>query len=117
MWIFYLIAGFVIGVLASFAGLGGGFLLVPFLLILGKAHPQAVGTSMLAILLISLSSVIAHGKLHHVDFLVGFLLAIGGAVGAQLGARFVEMVPTQTFQKSFAIILFSLAVYLFFRRP
>ena len=113
MWIIYVILGLLIGVLASFSGLGGGFIMVPLLLIMGKVHTQAVGTSFLAILMISLSALLAHHKLAHVDYIVGFSLAAGGIVGAQIGSRLVPHVTTATFQKIFAFFLLAMAVYLF----
>ena len=53
-----IILGMVIGVLSSGSGLGGGFLVVPFLLQLGKEVKVAVGTSFLFILMVAISSLI-----------------------------------------------------------
>jgi uncharacterized membrane protein YfcA len=44
--------GIVAGIGASFSGLGGGFLVVPLLLVMGYSAQKAVGTSFLAILVI-----------------------------------------------------------------
>jgi hypothetical protein len=107
--------GAVVGVGASFTGLGGGFLMVPLLIFLGLSAQKAVGTSFLGILLISISALIAHNKLAHVDYKLGFLLGIGGIVGAQIGARLVEHVSTAQFKRIFAVILVGLAAYLFFK--
>ena len=51
-----IILGVIIGVLSSGSGLGGGFLVVPFLLHLGKEVRVAVGTSFLFILMVAISS-------------------------------------------------------------
>ena len=107
--------GLVVGVFASFAGLGGGFLMVPLLLFMGYAAEKAVGTSLLAIVVISLSALVAHNKLANVDWRVGLLLGLGGIVGAQIGARLVEHVPTASFRKIFATILVALAAYMFLK--
>lgn len=109
-------SGVVIGVAASFTGLGGGFLMVPILLFLGYSAQKAVGTSFLAILVISISALIAHNKLANVDYRLGMLLGVGGIVGAQLGARLVEQVSTAHFKKIFAVVLVALAAYLFFKK-
>jgi hypothetical protein len=53
--------------------------------------------------------------LANVDYRVGLLLGMGGIIGAQVGARLVENVPTDIFRKIFAVILVGLAVYLFFK--
>ncbi len=108
--------GVLVGVGASFSGLGGGFLMVPILLFAGYTAQKAVGTSFLGILVISISALLAHDKLHNVDYKLGLLLGIGGVVGAQLGARLVETVPTDVFKKIFACILLGLAIYLFFKK-
>lgn len=110
------VSGIVVGVAASFTGLGGGFLMVPFLLYLGFEAQKAVGTSFLGILIISFSALIAHNKLANVDYKMGILLGIGGIIGAQVGARLVEHISTANFKKIFAVILVALAAYLFFKK-
>lgn len=108
--------GVVVGLAAAFTGLGGGFLMVPLLLLLGHSAQKAVGTSFLAILVISLSALVAHNKLANVDYRLGLLLGAGGIVGAQIGARLVEHVSTASFKRLFAVVLVALAVYLFLKR-
>ncbi|HVP58699.1 MAG TPA: TSUP family transporter, partial [bacterium] len=55
--------GILVGIGAAFAGLGGGFLVVPVLIFLGYTAQRAVGTSFLTILVISISALIAHNRL------------------------------------------------------
>ena len=94
------VSGIVVGIGASFTGLGGGFLMIPLLLFLGFSAQKAVGTSFLAILVISISALIAHNRLSNVDYKLGLLLGIGGIIGAQIGARLVDHVSTANFKKS-----------------
>jgi hypothetical protein len=108
--------GLVVGVAASFTGLGGGFLMVPLLLLLGHTAQKAVGTSFLAILVVSLSALIAHNKLANVDYRLGILLGAGGILGAQIGSRLLEHVSTASFKRIFSMVLVALAVYLFLKR-
>lgn len=108
--------GIVVGIGASFSGLGGGFLMVPLLLFMGFSAQKSVGTSFLAILVISFSALLAHNKLANVDYRAGILLGIGGIIGAQIGARLVEYVSTASFKKIFSVILLGLAAYLFFKK-
>jgi len=110
-----LAGGVVVGLGASFTGLGGGFLMVPILLHLGFSAQKAVGTSFLGILIISASALVAHNKLAHVDYKYGLLLGVGGIIGAQLGARYIDQLPTDIFKKLFALILVGLAVYIFIK--
>ena len=108
--------GLVVGIGAAFTGLGGGFLMVPILLFAGYSAHKAVGTSFLAIVVISISALVAHNRLANVDYKVGILLGVGGIVGAQIGARFLEYVPTAHFRKIFSCVLLGLAFYLFFQK-
>lgn len=109
-------SGIVVGIGAAFTGLGGGFLMVPLLLFMGFAAQKAVGTSFLAILIISISAVLAHNKLQNIDYRTAVLLGVGGVVGAQIGARLVEHVSTGQFRRLFAVVLIGLAAYLFFKK-
>jgi uncharacterized protein len=115
MWTFAL-CGIVVGIGASFSGLGGGFLMVPLLLFLGYSAQKSVGTSFLAIIVISISALVAHNRLANVDYKVGILLGIGGIIGAQIGAHLVENISTANFRKVFSLILLGLAAYLFFKK-
>jgi uncharacterized protein len=108
--------GVLVGIGASFSGLGGGFLIVPLLLFMGYTSQKAVGTSFLAILVISISALVVHKKLANVDYVAGVLLGIGGIIGAQLGARLVEHVSTDTFKRIFVVILLGLAFYVLFKK-
>ena len=110
------ILGIGVGIGASFTGLGGGFLIVPLLLFMGYTAQKSVGTSFLAILVISISALIAHNKLANIDYKAGILIGIGGIIGAQIGARLVEGVPLETFKRIFACVLMGLAFYLFFKK-
>ncbi len=112
----FIISGFFIGIAASFTGLGGGFLMVPLLVALGFTAQRAVGTSFLAILIISLSAVAAHAKLINIDYKVAITLGVGGVIGAQIGPYLLEHVSTANFKKIFALILIGLAAYLFFQK-
>ena len=110
----WVLLGAVIGIAAGLTGLGGGFLVVPLLLLLGRHHTVAVGTSFVTILLLGVSALFAHGRLEHVDYKVGVLLGLGGIAGAQWGARLVSQLEPETFSRVFAVILFALAIKMFF---
>ncbi len=65
----FILLGLIVGILASFTGLGGGFLMVPLLLFLGYDAQKSVGTSFMAIVVISISALFAHSKLKNIDYI------------------------------------------------
>ena len=111
-----LVGGVVVGLGAAFTGLGGGFLMVPLLLFWGFTAQKAIGTSFLAIVMISISALFAQQKLGNVDYKMGLLLGIGGLIGAQVGTHLLEQISTDLYKKIFATILFMLGVFLLIKK-
>jgi uncharacterized membrane protein YfcA len=106
------VLGFVVGILSSGTGLGGGFLVVPFLIYLGKPAKMAVATSILFVGIVAISSLWAHSKLGNVDIKTGLILAAGGIIGAQLGPQILQNISDQNFKIGFAVILISTGIWL-----
>jgi len=100
------IEGLLVGVLTGLVGVGGGFLVVPALVLLGKVPMRAaIGTSLVVIALKSAAGFV--GYLGQVDvpwlFMGAFAAtAIAGAVGGSWLARFV---PQHALRRSFAAFL------------
>ena len=115
-YLLLMFSGLLVGIAASFTGLGGGFIMVPLLVALGYTAQKAVGTSFLVILIISLSAVFAHSKFENIDYKIAISLGIGGIIGASIGPYLLEHVSTANFKKIFSVILVCLAVYLFFQK-
>lgn len=93
--IFLLLAlGGVTGVLSGLFGIGGGFLLTPFLIFIGVSPAVAVATSANQIIASSVSGFYAQAKRHHVDFKMGNMLLAGGIVGSTLGVSLFSWLKT-----------------------
>ena len=107
--------GVLIGILSSSSGLGGGFLVVPFLLQLGKEAKVAVGTSFLFILMVAISSLVGHSRVGNVDWKTGMLLALGGILGAQAGPFILDYVSDQNFKRFFSVLLIGTGLWLFYQ--
>ena len=109
----YIVLGLVAGILAGAFGIGGGVLIVPVLIILFK-HPYhtAVGTSLMVIIAISISGAIRHWQLENVSLHIVALVALGGIVGAVLGATLIENVPPFYAKRILAVFLLYSAVRL-----
>ena len=98
--------GWGVGLLAGFFGIGGGFLIVPALLILLEFPIRlAMGTSLLIIALISIGGVVGHLKLASLDFvLTGFVL-LGSVLGLVFGSKVTRAIPTHHLQRGVAILI------------
>lgn len=105
-------AGFVVGLLTGLLGVGGGFLIIPALVIaLGVDISVAVGTSLVIIVANSVAGVLSH--LHQIEIDWRVAAAFAGAATASslfaghLGARS----PTDRLQRWFAYLVFAVAAY------
>ena len=107
------VVGLIVGILSSVTGLGGGFMVVPLLIYLGRDAKLAVGTTFVFILLVAISSLIAHYRLGNVDFKTGLVLALGGILGAQIGPLVLQYVSDQNFKKIFSVLMVITAVWMF----
>jgi len=107
------LAGIVIGILSSGTGLGGGFLVVPLLIFLGREAKLAVGTAFIFILMTAISSILTHYRLGNIDLKTGLILALGGVIGAQIGPQLLQHVSDQNFKRLFSVLLVITAVWLF----
>ena len=107
------LAGFIVGILSSISGLGGGFMIVPLLIFLGREAKLAVGTSFVFILVVAISSIISHYRLGNIDIKTGLTLGLGGIIGAQIGPQILQHVSEQNFKRIFAVLLGITAVWIF----
>jgi len=107
------VVGLIVGILSSVIGLGGGFMVVPLLIYLGRDAKLAVGTTFVFIFLVAISSLIAHYRLGNVDVKTGLVLALGGILGAQIGPQVLQHVSDQNFKKIFSVLMVITAVWMF----
>ena len=107
--------GVLVGILSSGSGLGGGFLVVPLLLQMGKEAKVAVGTSFIFILMVAISSLVGHSRVGNVDWKVGALLALGGILGAQAGPLILNHISDQNFKRFFSVLLVGTGLWLFYQ--
>ena len=106
--------GILVGILSSVSGLGGGFMIVPLLIFFGREAKLAAGTSFVFILVVAISSIIAHYRLGNVDIKTGLMLGLGGVIGAQIGPQILQNVSEQNFKRVFSVLLVITAVWIFF---
>ncbi len=75
----------IVGVLSGLFGVGGGFLMTPFLIFLGIPPAYAVANEANNILATSVSGSTTYYLKNILDYKMGFMIVIGGAIGTTLG--------------------------------
>jgi uncharacterized membrane protein YfcA len=110
------LVGIGVGFLTGFFGVGGGFLIVPALvLVLGLPMHVAVGTSLVAISLNALWGLLGNLRFGTLDWTLTALFAVGGVVGVLTGGKLAGRLPDRTLRAAFAVLVVGLAVYTFGR--
>ena len=75
----------IVGVLSGLFGVGGGFLMTPFLIFLGVPPAYAVANEANNILATSVSGSTTHYLKNTLDYKMGLMIVAGGAIGTLLG--------------------------------
>ena len=83
--VLFLFVSFVIGFLSGLFGVGGGFLMTPFLIFMGIPPVYAVANEANYILASSTSASLTHWFKKTMDLKIGWLIVAGGLVGTLLG--------------------------------
>lgn len=124
-WPCFLLAGFVFGVFSGLLGVGGGVLIVPFLLLLNYPIQRIIGTSAAVIVPLAVVGALAFmvvGSLHQVHILhaTGFIywpafigVALGSVMLTSVGTAASHHVNTRVLKQVFAILLFFVAVEMY----
>lgn len=108
------LSGLGVGALTGLLGVGGGFLIVPALVLLvGLPMPQAVGTSLMVIAMNSLAALLGHGA-GGLDGSLTLIFVGAGLAGAGLGARLAHRLPADPLRRGFGVFVIVLAVFLLY---
>jgi hypothetical protein len=114
-WPVIIASGLGVGALTGFLGVGGGFLIVPALVVLvGLPMRQAVGTSLVVIAMNSLAGLLGHLHSGAIDMTVVLLFVTAGIAGSLVGARLTGVIKPQMLRTGFAVFVMLLAVALLF---
>jgi uncharacterized membrane protein YfcA len=104
--------GFLVGMLTGLFGVGGGFLIVPALvLLLGVEMPIAIGTSLVIVVANSSAGVISHLSRTHIDWAVTAAFVGSAVLGSLLASQFGTKVDTRRLQRLFGYVVFAAAAY------
>src|SRR5512142_3129787 len=88
-WPGLVILGLGVGMIGSFIGMGGGWMVTPGLNILGFPMAFAIGTDVAQMAGPSLISTLRHAKFGNVDYRLGTIMIAGTVTGFELGAQLV----------------------------
>jgi uncharacterized protein len=112
-----LLAGLFTGVLSGLFGVGGGFVIVPALVLYSRMSiHRAVATSLMVISLVSLSGIAAHiwaGQVIPIN--TTGLFIFGGIVGLFIGQKIGHRLSGPVLQKVFAIAILTVAAFVIIR--
>lgn len=111
-WSIVLLAGGGVGALTGLLGVGGGFLIVPSLVMLvGLSMSQAVGTSLIIITMNSLAGLLGHWGVA-VDWMLVSAFIVMGLFGTFVGTKLGQRLQGRQLQKLFALFVIGLACLL-----
>jgi hypothetical protein len=112
----YILFGFVVGIYGTLVGAGGGFLDVPFLLLVKHFDAaQAAGTSLVVVFLNALSGTIAYARQKRIDYKSGLWFAAAALPGSLLGAYGVGFLSQRLFHVVVGAMLGIVALILMVR--
>jgi uncharacterized membrane protein YfcA len=115
-------AGFLVGVLAAFLGVGGGFIMLPAMIyIIGIPTRVAVGTDLFQIVLTSANVTLQQAVVNHtVDLLLAVALFAGSTIGAQFGvvaSRYLKGEQIRVFLAMIVLVVMSILLYQLLSTP
>jgi len=108
-------AGLIVGLMAGFFGIGGGFLIVPALL--AATHMpmrNAIGSSLVAVTALGLTTATSYAVSGYVDWQIAGLMVLGGAAGAVVGIAAGRAMAgkKRTLEIGFALMVIAIGVYI-----
>jgi uncharacterized protein len=110
------VEGLAVGVLTGLVGVGGGFLIVPALVLLGKLPmKQAVGTSLLVIAMKSVTGFAGYLDQVQVPWAFMTLFTTVSIGGILLGTYLVRYVPQETLRRAFAVFLVVMGAFILYQ--
>lgn len=112
-----ILLGFAIGTIGTLIGAGGGFILVPLLILMQPDFSAEIITaiSMVVVACNAASGSVAYMSTKRVDYKAGLIFALFTIPGSVLGVYSTKFISRDIFDVVFGIVLISLAAFLFFK--
>ncbi|WP_433380759.1 sulfite exporter TauE/SafE family protein [Streptosporangium sp. CA-115845] len=104
--------GVIVGVVTGLVGAGGGFLVVPALVLLGgMPMAAAVGTSLLVIAMKSLAGLAGYLSTVSIDWSLAAVVTVAAAAGGLLGGRLAGHINPDRLRKAFGWFVLAMGVF------
>lgn len=111
-WLWLLTEGISVGMLTGLVGVGGGFAIVPALVLLGNlSMSEAVATSLVIIALNSGAGLLGYIGQVPIDWQLAVSFTFAAALGSSIGTYLSKFVPADRLQKSFGYFLIVVATF------
>jgi uncharacterized protein len=109
-----LVIGAIVGLLASFLGVGGGFVMVPAMIYLLRMPTNVViGTSLFQVIFITAIVTMLYATMNQtLDVVLAFILVIGGVIGGQFGANAGQRLKGEQLRLLLAVMVLAVALRL-----
>ncbi len=115
-WLWLMLEGIAVGVLTGLVGVGGGFAIVPALVLLGKIPMrQAIGTSLLIIACNAVAGLLGYLGNVSLDWNLTISFTLLASSGTLLGVYLTQFIPVQQLQKGFGYFLLVVATFVLFQ--
>ena len=112
-----LLVGGATGFLSGLLGIGGGFILVPLLSLIGLPIHTAMGTSLACIAGVGIAGIMQHARQGSIDFVLTVALALPASLMAGIGARFSGLLAPTGLYFLFSLLTLSVLVFFYFSGP
>ena len=105
--------GFAVGVYGTVVGAGGGFVLVPVLLLIypDESQSELTSVSLAVVLLTAVSGSIAYARRRLIDYRTGLTFVLVAVPASFAGAYAVRFLPRSAFDVTFGALLIGMAIF------
>jgi len=116
-WLVIPAEGLGVGIVTGFVGVGGGFAIIPALVLIGGIPmKEAIGTSLLIIAFNSVTGVIKYLSHVSIDWQLTIFFTLAATIGTVSGAYLSRFIQAKELQKGFGYFVLAVAIFVLVRR-
>jgi uncharacterized protein len=113
MFVVIVLFSFAVGIISGLLGVGGGTIIIPFLIFLCRYPTKnSAGTVSFIVIFSSLFGVIGHSAFGSLDYGLIAATAVAVFIGASIGARYMVRIQPKYIKAGFGIVLWAFAIQL-----